>query len=382
MKYLDILINIQTNLTMKLSSLNNFITKKSSVLFALIMIFVLPLQAQEDLVQYFPAGQANAELLINEYVKTLAEGFTAANNNGWYSDAKPHDKFGFDFNVTINAVFVPTSKQFFSFGALGLSGVQLDPGAYSDNVGDNFPTALGAENAFPYMMLNSGPNNGAMFRGPEGVDLLEDVPLLKAIAVPTMQFGIGLVKNTDLKLRFTPKIKISETEFSTFGIGILHDIKQHFPAFNVVPMGFSVLIAYSSFNGTVALHEEYGGPSQDGAQEGEFSATGLTFQLLASKTFSVVTFYGGLGYNSGKSDFDVKGTYNIGSAANAADPNTATNLVLASPFTINPFTLSYKTSGIRWTTGMRLKFGPVTLSGDYTLADDKVLTLGFGFAHR
>lgn len=372
---------------MKPQQLFNF-QKKTLSLFVALLIGISPkLMAQEDLVQYFPAGQANAELLIDQYVKTLAEGFTAANNNGWYADAKPHEKFGFDLNVTFNAVFVPSSKQFFSFSQIaGINGVGINPAPIPSAgivpSGDSFPAAMGPELIAPYMVINGGPNDGIPFRGPEGVDLLEDVPLLKAIVVPTLQLGVGLVKNTDLKIRFTPKIKISETEFSTLGFGIMHDIKQHFPTFNVIPMGFSVLIAYSQFNGTVALHEEYGGPTQDGTQEGEFSATGLTFQLLASKTFSVVTFYGGLGYNSGKSDFDVKGTYNIGSAANAADPSTTTSLVLAQPFTINPFNLSYETSGPRFTAGMRLKLGPITLSGDYTLADDKVLTLGFGFAHR
>ena len=362
---------------------------KSVLSLVVSLCFICPatLKAQEDLVQYFPAGQTNAELLIDQYVQTLAEGFTAANNNGWYADAKPHDKFGFDINVTFNTVFVPSSKQFFSFSQIqGISGVSINPTPVPTGdilpSGDNFPTALGPEKTAPYFLINNGPNAGATFRGPEGVDLLEDVPLLKAIAVPTLQLGIGLVKNTDLKIRYTPTIKISETEFNTLGFAIMHDIKQHFPTFNVVPMGFSVLIAYSKFNGTVALHEEYGGTAQDGIQEGEFSATGLTFQLLASKTVSVITVYGGIGYNSGKSDFDVKGTYLIGDPTNAADPNTATTLVLTSPFTISPFSLSYETSGVRFTAGLRLKLGPVTFSGDYTLANDKVLTIGFGFAHR
>lgn len=335
--------------------------------------------AQEDLVQFFPAGQDNAKVLVDQYVQVLAEGFTAANNGGWYTTGKTHDKFGFELNATINTVFVPSSKLFFSFSSLGLSGVGLDPDLLNpNNTGDLFPTALGPENIYPYMLINSVPNNGATFRGPEGVDLLEDVPLLKAIAVPTLQMGIGLWKKTDLKIRFTPKIKISDTEFNTLGFGLMHDIKQHIPGISKVPMGLSFLIAYSKFEGTVELHNEYGGPNEAGVQEGVFKSTGVTIQALVSKTISVLTLYGGVGYNSGKSDFDVKGTYIVGDPTSGGE----SLLSLNTPIKINPFSISYESTGVRGTVGMRLKFGPVTLNGDYTVANDKVLTLGFGFAHR
>ena len=47
---------------------------------------------------------------------------------------------------------------------------------------------------------------------PDGFNL-DDVPLLAGVPAPTLQLGVGLPKNTDLKIRFVP-----EQNFDDFSI--------------------------------------------------------------------------------------------------------------------------------------------------------------------
>jgi hypothetical protein len=48
----------------------------------------------------------------------------------------------------------------------------------------------------------------------------------------------------------------------------------------------------------------------------------------------------------------------------------------------DPFALSVASNGPRLTGGIRLKFGPIALHGDYTLAKYKSASVGFGINVR
>ncbi|MDH4058544.1 MAG: hypothetical protein OEU76_07250, partial [Cyclobacteriaceae bacterium] len=197
--------------------------------------------------------------------------------------------------------------------------------------------------------------------------------IFEAQAIYTLQAGIGLFKNTDLRVRFTPKTTISSVEFGNWGIGVMHDLTQHFWG---TEKGFSlsVFLGYTAINGTVDLSGLYSGSGQ----EAKVTTTGFTGQVVASKELSVFTFYGALGYDTGNTDIDINGTYNVDSYIDifSGDP-----FPLSQPFTLNdPYSYSYDNSGLRFTLGLRVKLGPVTLNGDYSLVgDNRVLALGLGF---
>ena len=90
-----------------------------------------------------------------------------------------------------------------------------------------------------------------------------------------------------------------------------------------------------------------------------------TVQAVVGKKFSVITFYGGLGYNIAKSNIALKGNYDI-DGTNYKDP-------------IN---LDFAASGPRATIGTRLKLAVFTFHADYTVQKYKCLTLGFGISVR
>src|SRR4051812_2759780 len=56
--------------------------------------------------KFFPAAAVgaspnytNVQTLVNGYISPIGEDFGALGNNGWYSTAETHQKFGFDLSV-------------------------------------------------------------------------------------------------------------------------------------------------------------------------------------------------------------------------------------------------------------------------------------------
>jgi hypothetical protein len=79
----------------------------------------------------------------------------------------------------------------------------------------------GTTDNFPTFTYTAGPNGAVSglptltFRGSDGADLSKDLPV-GFLAVPTMQLGVGIFNGTELRLRYTPVIKIKETELNNW----------------------------------------------------------------------------------------------------------------------------------------------------------------------
>jgi len=343
----------------------------------LLLVLLIPICnvaiGQKGIAKFFPAAAANGNVnnvqqLVAGYINPIAEDFGSLMNNGWYNTAATHKKFGFDLSVTMNTITAKSDAKYFTVPSL--TGVGYN-GTLPPNTSDKAPTAYGPKATFPSFAFNSGLNNGIAFLGPDGGNITEDVPI-GSMVVPTTQLGIGLFGNTDLRIRFTPAFKISGTELSNWGVGIHHDIKQHIPGIKELPFSLSLFLAYSSLKASTDLSGLYSGAGQEGLGE----TTGYTGQVLISKSLAVITFYGGIGFNSSTTTYSIKGTYTV--------DKTGDGIPLLSPVNLtNPYKQEFKTSGFRATGGMRLKLGPVIMNGDYSLVNAKGLfTAGFGFTVR
>ena len=329
--------------------------------------------------KFFPAGAvptggaANVQTLVSGYISPIGEDFGKLGNTGWYSTADTHQKFGFDLSVTMNTVFAKSEQKTFSPGAL--SGLSYDG---TIPPGDKAPTAYGAESVLPKFTYTAGNNSiipNTFFLGPGGGNVTKDVPI-GSLVVPTLQAGIGLFKSTDLKIRYTPAVTFSGTELTNWGVGLKHDLKQHIPGIKMSPFSLALFLAYSEMTATTDLSGVYSGSGQKGLGK----TTGFTAQVLASKSFAVLTLYVGLGYNSSTTNYAINGTYNVTSR----DAGGGAMVPLLTPVTLtNPFSQDYSVSGFRGTGGLRLKFGPIALNGDYTLANGTgIMSLGFGVTVR
>ena len=215
---------------------------KKHIIILLVAIIPFAGKAQIDFASFLEAGAADAEKLLEGYLRPAFLGFGYGINSGWYNTAKPHKLLGFDITPTVSFAFVPSKAEFFSiddseFTNLSVIGT-IDA---SGNVGSRItesPTLFGPNlpnEGLPLLQYTS--DNGTpgdtsddtqiSISAPTGLGLDEAIGL-SAVPSGMVQVGIGLFKNTELKLRIIPKIEAtndqgqSEFEFEMFGIGFMH----------------------------------------------------------------------------------------------------------------------------------------------------------------
>ncbi len=339
-------------------------------------------QNEEDIAAFLQAGEEDASKLITAYLEPVVKSLSYGMTGGWYTTAKAHKSLGFDVSVSVNLAFIPSSDNFFNPNSLNLSATTYD-GARPDGSTAAFdptkkaPTIFGPKDETQYSSSYDPDGSGPLgpqtyvFSGPEGFDVKKEIGFAAAPA-PMIQLGIGVIKNTDLKIRFVPKQEFGSSELQMFGIGVMHDIKQHIKGIKLLPFDLSALVAYNSVSGSTDLSNTDptdGSPdSPDGI--GDYKFNSWVIQALISKKISVLTGYAGLGYSIVNTKVDVKGDYLI-------VPTSGGDLTVTDPVTID-----FKNNSMRLTLGMRLKLGPVFFNGDYTFQKYNTLSVGFGFAVR
>lgn len=324
-----------------------------------LMSLPLGLLAQSDIDVYLEAGAEDASKLIESYLTPALNGFGYGMNNGWYNTAKAHKTLGFDLTVTVSAVKVPSSQQFFTFRNSDYENIKLVNGETAQ-----LPTLMGPNEDGPELEIydEDGQATGVSVTSIPGLGLKDEIGI-NAVPVPMAQLGIGIAKNTDLKFRYIPKIDLDgDGDIGLFGIGVMHDVKQWIPGIKLLSFDLSALVGYTKLTANYNLEGNIDGDNQ----KGEFSATGLTFQGIISKQFSVLTLYGGLGYNSTNTSVKVLGTYELEDFDTLHDP----------------VDLSFGEGSMMLTAGFRLKLAILTLHADYTLNKYPVITAGVGFSVR
>ncbi|HNP18246.1 MAG TPA: hypothetical protein PKL31_07435 [Fulvivirga sp.] len=344
------------------------ITKIFSVLtFCLFFLNTGSLKAQDDIDQFLAAGIQDANTLVEGYVKPLMVGFGSGLGGGWYNTAKAHKTAGFDLTVTVNAAYIPSSDRFYT--------PNLVNATYNPSGPDRSPTLFGPEDEnlrpqYDYSYTEAGQTFNGTITGPPGLAVKDNIGF-EAVPVPMVQLGIGIVKNTDLKIRWSPKIDIGDDgEFKLLGFALMHDIKQHIPGIKDLPFDLSFLAGFTKITADYGLQASTGNISSNNSVA-EYGVNTWTFQGIISKKFSVITFYGGLGYNASKSTVALKGEYVLQSDI-PGETRTFTD----------PIDLKFNQNGPRLTAGMRLKLAIITFHADYTVQKYDVLSVGFGFNVR
>lgn len=326
----------------------------------------LSLQAQNDndLVNFLTAGPEDASKLMNAYLNPVIEGLSYGFNGGWYHTAKAHKTLGFDIGVALNAVFIPSSKNYFDPATLGLKTITDFTSTASNGLA---PTIAGPADDTTYDVDANGDNQtDATFSGPQGLDFKETFKV-SGVLSPTVQLGLGVYKNTDIKIRWMPEVSVGSSKIKLFGVGIMHDIKQHIPGMKLLPFDLSILVAYTNIKGNTDMSGPLPPGNDTRPQVMDFNMDAWLFQALISKKISVITFYGGIGYNTIKTSSAVTGTYII--------PETQQELK-------DPVSLLFKNNSARLNGGMRLSLGPIYLSGEYTLQKYNTVSVGIGATVR
>lgn len=343
--------------------------KNLSRFFAIAILVASSFQsrAQVDFATFLEAGVSDATTIMENYLEPAFLGFGFGINSGWYNTAKPHKLFGFDITPTVSLAMVPTDAEFFTFNASDYSNISLV------GTDDQLPTLFGPNlpaSQLPLLRYTNG-GNSIDVSTPTGLGVTESEDIPGAInAVPSgmVQVGIGLMKNTDLKIRIIPTIESEgEYEFSMFGLGVMHDLKQWVPGLKQLPLDVSGFVGWNRMS-TVIVIDDFNTEDTSDDQTAEFATSSFTLQGLVSKQFSILTVFGGVGIATTKTGFDLKGDYD--------DLDEGIDLPT------DPISFDYTSAGPRINLGVRLKLLILTLHADYALQKYNTLTIGAGISIR
>ena len=282
--------------------------------------------------------------LIEAYISPLGNSLGAALNNGWYNTAKPHHLGGFDFTITANLVLVPADAKTFNISESNSNGRTFR--------GGNTATILGDKSG------GTATFNGTDFDMPKGLNI-------SMLPVPMLQAGVGLIKNTEIDIRFMPEIEMKGVSTGLFGIGVKHDILQWLPIVDKIPVDISIQAGYTKLSSKFEIND----PSNTiDPPQANLDVSATTINLLVSKKLLMFTPYLGVGYNSTKTTFNVDGKYDI--AGLPLDVQDLTEFEFES------------NNNLRANIGFRFQIAVLALQANYTFSEYPVATVGLGISIR
>ena len=312
--------------------------------------------AQIDVEKILEGNLQDANTLLNNYFEPFPTALSYGMNTGWYSTAKTHKLFGFDISVVAMGAFVPEEEESFTFNNSDFTSISLGDGDTSALI----PTFFGSQALDDRPLLSFDVGDGDTFSTSSlpgsGISKIG----FNGVPYAAVQLGLGIFKNTDLKVRILPKQSADEYEVSAYGIGVMHDIKQWVPFVKRLPFSVSAFIAWDTIK-TKSFLDSQNNPNQ----ALELNSNTLVFQLVASKKLAFLTAYGGLGMTSFNSDVNLLGTY-------STQNNTFED----------PISLAYSGSSFRANAGLSMKLLFIEINAGYTFQEYSAFNLGIGFRVR
>jgi len=278
-------------------------------------------------------GTANAQTPLEDAIRQL----TSESVRGYIQP------FVNSFGANLNSGLYHSA----SIGEAGLS-VKLDFVGMGTLIGDAEKTySVVAPQPFdqtPVQTATVFGGSGTIVSHPSGVTYQFQNGQVKTsffpFAVP--QLTVGNFYGTQGVLRYAPLPSVGDfPKVTLFGVGARHSISRYLPT---VPIDIAVSAFYQQFDiGDI------------------MSAKAVSVGAQASKSFAVVTLYGGLGYET--SSMDLSYTY----TGLGATPNTRVGISVDSE---NKF---------RMTAGLGLTMGFMNLSADINVGKVTVVSAALGF---
>jgi hypothetical protein len=323
------------------------------------------LTAQTSINNIFAAGVEDAERFTTDYLAPFSESTVYGFSTGWYNtaDAKPLGGFEISLIGTITSHKNKEDKKTFI----------LDPNDYENldfvqNPGIARPVSSALGDIDDIRVFVEG--------GVDGVTVREEFELPSGLSAEGLDFvplgylqaSLGILKGTEIKARFLPKIDYDGASVGLIGFGLQHDFTKWLPADKILPIAISGVIGYTKLDGDFDLSNIN---LVDGAnQRIEAEMSTWSFSAVVSTKLPIINFYAGLGYITGKSQTDVLGEYRVTSGP------------FASETYVDPFSITENVSGVTGSIGAKLKLGFFRLHADYTLGEFNTATVGVNFGFR
>lgn len=330
--------------------------KKYTLLLTLLLGHVTFSQTEID--QILEIGIENAQRFSQDYFASAGESLVNAVSNGWYNTAETKKLWHFEVGIVGNLSFIREEKQSFI----------LDVRDYTDLTFANGQTrqvaanALGTNEGDISVIINEGQISELEVVLPDG---LGDSGI-SMVPSGFIQGSIGLIKSTEVKLRFLPKIKaVEDAEIQLYGIAFQHEFTDWVFPLKRWPVKLSGLLGYTNIKGFYDINASSGIAGAD--QEVRLNTNSWLITGIVSTKLPVLNFYAGLGYYFGASNADLLGTYQV------------QNGPLASQTLIDPISVKSKTKGVKASIGAKVQFGVFKANMDYTLQNYNNLSLGLNF---
>lgn len=241
--------------------------------------------------------------LSEQFVTPGAQASSFQSSAGWVNSAEGLGLFKVDVSVHLNTLFLPSGKKTYDVGNSDLELLRLRGGASNTTV----PTVLGGDTStFFDFMIGEDDQELQAFEG-----VKKDI-----LVHPFIQASVGLWKETDLTVRYTPSIPIDGAKYDIYGAGLKHSLSQYWKKeTDSTGINLAVAASYSAFN----LNLEFDGFKIDAPDDMpdaapllsvnsvDVAATSWSFQLVASKRLKRFELYGNVGLNVNTFSYEMGG---------------------------------------------------------------------------
>lgn len=330
--------------------------------------------AQSETGYLIQSGIDNTNKLLKAYAAPLTRSFSTGLNAGWLMSGETFKPGHFEILISGSAVLIPQKDQTFDVSQIGLNS-NIRPANPGNTMAPTFFGDSGEGLALD--VYTTRPDNGeevkvATINSPPGVQS-------RALPVPMAQLNIGVLKGTELMVRFTPEITFSDNVVKLWGIGLKQQINQWIPGLNQSAFRLTASLAYTSLRTTDGLkvrpEEGVSNPNP-----GDYSSQHILYHtkayhagLILSKPLTkALSTHAGLVYSKGQTETGLLGTYPITVIREQPPYNEEiTNLT-------DPVKLRFEQGQPGLTAGLRLRFGIFSLNVAGILAQYSSVSAGIG----
>lgn len=312
----------------------------------IILIFLLSFFTIKSYTQVKIENINDAQAFLQEYLSPLGNGLGAITNNGWYNSARPHRLLGFDATFTLSLLNISEEHKIF------------DPNSIV-----NFSSS---ETSTP-TIIGSGDGALVQYNGEE-FKLPNQTKLFPTLALPNFNFGLGVLKKTEINGRFIPNYKYNlgffgKGEIGMWGVGFKHDVLQWIPIIgNAIPISLSLQAGHTQLNSKLAILD----------QDVSIDVQATNFNIILSRKILMLTGYTSVGYNFSTTTF-----------------TAGENISNAESFNLNelevdlPIEMKFENNNeFRANVGLRFNLAVIAIHANHTFSKYPVTTLGLGLSIR
>lgn len=214
----------------------------------------------------------------------------------WFTSARALEKWKVDVSIHGNGLFVPSSKKEFTVNQADFSNLTINDG---DN-GAVVPTAFGSDSEVMFNGTFMGEDFS--FKAFEGIDK-------GALFYPFAQVSVGLPFGTQIAVRALPELEVDGSQFSTYGIGLKHNLSQYFRFNDKEDLQVAAVVSYNIFDVKYEF-EQKSVPNLVNLNLIDVSADLWMAEALASKRYENFEIFGALGVAMSDFEYEFDGSGN------------------------------------------------------------------------